>query len=303
MKIYHCLFLTLWLSSTGTIVVPARAEEAAATNQSYAARGIVRQISADRTKATIKHEAIKGYMPAMTMEFNLQNSNELSGISVGDIVTFQLTATDETHWIDHLRKVGSKTNQTDRTTKAEPHALGKELKPGDLLPDSDLLSESSNKVKFSDFRGKAVALTFFFTRCPLPDFCPRMANNFAEARKLLLSASNTPTNWQFISISFDAEFDNPSILAGYANFYRKDNPDRWLFTSAASNSLAVLAPQLDLMLHRDEGGSISHNLRTVVLSPDGRIFKQFDGNNWTPKQLADSLVEAAAKRDQKIMGQ
>jgi protein SCO1/2 len=120
-----------------------------------------------------------------------------------------------------------------------------------------------------------------------------MGKNFAEARELVLARANAPTNWQFLSISFDPEFDQPAVLASYANFYRAANADRWLFAAAATNVLAKLAPRLDLMVKREAGGSISHNLRTVVLDGQGRIRRQFDGNQWTAEELAREVVRAS----------
>jgi protein SCO1/2 len=169
-----------------------------------------------------------------------------------------------------------------------------ELKPGDLLPDGTLMTETGSEIHFSDFRGRALAFTFFFTRCPLPDFCPRMNRNFAETRQLLLSDASAPTNWQFLSISFDPNYDQPDVLSRYAGVYRGDDARHWLFATASTNTLANLAPRLDLMvLH--QGANISHNMRTVVLDPQGRIASQFDGNTWTPQQLADAIVQAARK--------
>ena len=167
-----------------------------------------------------------------------------------------------------------------------------ELKQGDLLPDYALTTEDGKQIHFSDFRGKALAFTFFFTRCPLPDYCPRMNNNFEETRKILLTDTNAPTNWQFLSISFDPEFDTPAVLSNYANVYRGDDANRWLFAAAATNVLADVAQRLDLMVMR-QGNNISHNLRTVVLDPQGRIYKQFDSNQWTPQQLADAIMQTA----------
>ena len=167
-----------------------------------------------------------------------------------------------------------------------------ELKPGDPLPDYALTAEDGRQIHFSDFRGKALAFIFFFTRCPLPDYCPRMNNNFEQTRKILLTDTNAPTNWQFLSISFDPEFDTPAVLSNYANVYRGDDTHRWLFAAASTNVLADAALRLDLMVMR-QGNNISHNLRTVVLDPQGRIYKQFDGNQWTPQQLADAILGAA----------
>lgn len=269
------------------------AEKMSATNQIHTTQGLVREIAPDHHKAVIRHEAIPGYMPAMTMEFNVRNTNELSGISVGDTVTFRLTATEETHWIDQVKKVASPTNSVLATTPPITPSQTGELKPGDLLPDYELISETGKAIHFSDFRGKAVAFTFIFTRCPLPDYCPRMGNHFAKARELILANTSAPTNWQFLSISFDPDFDKPAVLSSYANFYRKDNADRWMFAAAPMSSLAQLAPRLDLIVNREAGGSISHNLRTVVLDPQGRIHRQFDGNLWTPAQLAIAVTKAA----------
>ena len=98
-----------------------------------------------------------------------------------------------------------------------------------------------------------------------------------------------------LSISFDSDFDQPQILASYASLYRGQDNNRWLFVVASTNTLAGLAPKVDLNFWREDG-SISHNLRTVVLDANGKIFKQFDGNDWTPPQLADAIIQAARQK-------
>jgi protein SCO1/2 len=140
-----------------------------------------------------------------------------------------------------------------------------------------------------------VAFTFFFTSCPLPDYCPRMNQDFAATRALLRAAPQAPTNWQFLSISFDPGFDTPEILSGYARLYRGADTNQWLFAALPTNTLDAIAPRLNLMILR-AGGGISHNLRTVVLDPQGRIYQLFDGNEWTPRQLADAMLAAARAR-------
>jgi protein SCO1/2 len=119
-----------------------------------------------------------------------------------------------------------------------------------------------------------------------------MNRNLAEARRLILTRTNAPANWELLSISFDADFDRPEMLAGYGNFYRANDTNRWLFAVASTNTLAGLAPKVDLHFWR-EAGSISHNLRTVVLDPNGKIFAQFDGNEWAAEDLADAIIKAA----------
>jgi protein SCO1/2 len=266
---------------------------AAAIPQTYAVRGVVQAVSPDQRHATIKHEAIPGYMAAMTMDFSARDTNVLAGISAGDEISFTLAVTETNDWIENVQVAG-KTNVFGVTGPPGWHVAEPELAVGDPLPDYEFTDEYGQLMRFSDFRGRAVAFTFFFTSCPLPDYCPRMNRNFLAARKILLAATNAPANWQLLSISFDSSFDTPEILSGYARYYRGDDTNRWRFAVASTNTLASLAPQVDLSFWR-EGGSISHNLRTVVLDPDGKISKQFDGNDWTPEQLAEAIAEAAQK--------
>jgi protein SCO1/2 len=261
-----------------------------ATNQTYSVRGVVQTVAPDHRDATIRHEAIPGYMAAMTMDFPVRDTNALTGILPGDDIAFTLVVTADDDWIENLRRTGQSAAPTPTPTW---HMEEPELQVGDRLPDYEFTSETGRPVRFSDFRGRALAFTFFFTSCPLPDYCPRMNRNFFEARQILLADSNAPANWQMLSISFDASFDTPQILSSYAKIYRGDNPDRWLFAVASTNTLASLAPRVDLNVWR-MNGSISHNLRTVVLDATGKITHQFDGNDWTPAQLADA-IRAAAK--------
>jgi protein SCO1/2 len=263
------------------------------TNSVHSLRGVIREIAANRRRAVIQHEAVPDYMPAMTMGFNVRDAKELSGLAVGDTITCTLTVTPESYWISDIRKVaGGKTNQPAGPPRAVTADKTKELKRGDVLPDAELVAEDGRHIRFSDFRGQALAFTFFFTRCPLPDYCPRMAANFAAARALLLTRPAF-TNWQLLSISFDPDFDRPAVLAAYAKAYRADIPEHWLFSAASVRVLRDLGPRLDLLVHRDPDGGISHNLRTVVLDPKGRIFRQFDGNEWKPEELVEAVAGAA----------
>jgi protein SCO1/2 len=280
-------FCALLLLAAGCKREPS-APVAVLTNQTYAVRGIVQQIAADHRHATIQHEKIPGYMAAMTMDFSVRDPNALNALSPGDEITFNLVLSADDDWIENLQRTGNSTASAPPTWRV----VAAELKPGDELPDAEFTSETGHLVRFSDFRGRVVAFTFFFTSCPLPEFCPRMNKNFSEARTLLLADTNAPANWELLSISFDPNFDRPEILTGYGNFYRGGDTNRWLFAVASTNTLAVLAPKVDLMFWR-ENGSITHNLRTVVLDARGRIFRQFDGNDWTPQQLADAIREAA----------
>jgi protein SCO1/2 len=232
-------------------------------------------------------------MMGMTMEFAVHETNDLAGIAAGDEINFTLVVGASESWVNNVKLISHHVSDVASNTFIF-HADSVELQPGDVLPEGRLRSESGRPVRFSDFRGQALAFTFFFTRCPLPDYCLRMNRNFAAAREILLADTRAPTNWQILSISFDPEFDVPEVLASYAQLYRGQDARHWVFAAADPETLRDLAPRLDLLVMH-QGGSISHNLRTVVIDPQGRITAQFDGNTWTPRQLAEALRQAAAK--------
>ena len=256
----------------------------------FSVRGWLQDLPTDGRSAVIRHEAIPGYMAAMTMTFSVKEAGHLHGLTPGDEVEFRLIVTEDDQWIENLRRTGYRPLQPKGN--ARPTNPRAELHPGDLLPDQPFLNERGLTNRFSEFRGRSVALTFIFTRCPMPTFCPLMSKNFARVRKELLERSGAPTNWQFLSLSFDPDHDTPEVLSRYANAYRAGNDDRWLFGVLPSGVLAELQPHLNLIIDK-EGGSLSHNLRTVVLDTRGHIWHQFDGNEWTPGELADSIAEAA----------
>mgnify|MGYP000901331695 CR=1 FL=1 len=265
-----------------------------APTEIHLARGVLRRIGTDQRTAVIRHEPIPNYMPAMTMELTVKDPHELEGLKVGDTITFRLLATDETHWIDTLKRVDGATNvvtAADSPLKSKSRSR-QELKKGEVLPDFEMRTEFGTPLLLSSLRGQAVAITFIFTRCPLPDFCPLMSRNFSRARTMLQSESGSSTNWHFLSISFDPDFDTPEVLARYAQSYRGQDSSHWTFAAASHPVLEQLAPKVDLMYY-PESGSIVHNLRTVVLDTRGRIHQQFDSNQWKASELANALSSAS----------
>jgi protein SCO1/2 len=222
------------------------------------------------------------------MDFPVNDPDDLKTLVPGDRVVFSLVVETDRDWVTDFHRIGHIDPDDGMRMDFNP---APKLKPGDPVPDGELIAEDGRHARLSDFRGKVVALTFFFTRCPLPNYCPLMNRNFAEARQLLAADPTAPARWQFLSISFDADFDRPQTLASYAKFYRGDNASGWLFAAAPPATLARLAPALGLVIMR-QGPGISHNVRTVVVDPQGRLFRQFNDNLWTPRQLADAMLKA-----------
>jgi protein SCO1 len=271
----------------------ATAAASTTTQQVFQVKGVVLGVKPAEKSVEIKHEAIPGYMPAMTMPFDVKDTNLLTGLKAGDSVSFQLRVTDTEGWIDHIQKLGSGPTNSPPTTG--PFRLVRDVEPlnvGDPLPNYQFTNQFGQPVSTAQFKGQALAITFLFTRCPFPTFCPLMANHFAEAQQKLLARPNAPTNWHLLTISFDPDFDKPAVLKSYAEQHHYD-PAHWTFATGALIDVTAIGEQVGLTFWHDETGSISHNLRTVVVDASGRLRKTFVGNQWSSDELVEELVKAA----------
>ena len=263
------------------------------TVRSHDATGIIREFSTDGHSVVIRHDEIPGVMPKMTMTLNVRDSNSLNGLREGDEVRFRIHIGADEHWIDSIERTGHQTPKAPAS--ASIRQTGSELTNGQMMPDFEWLAEDRSIRRISDYRGNSVAFTFVFTRCPLPEYCPRMTRNFHDARELLLKNSDGSTRWKLLSLSFDPGFDTPEVLGRYAEASREGVSTGWSFGVLSANTLSNIAPRLDLRIVPDSDG-FSHNLRTVVLDATGRIHRQFDGNGWTATELAKTLLEASRSR-------
>ncbi len=261
------------------------------TQQVFKVKGVVVSLSPREKTIQIKHEAIPNYMMAMTMPFDVKDTNEMKGLAPGDPVAFRLTVTDTEGWIDQIQKILVVTNPVTPPSPITVIRNVQRLQVGDALPEYHFTNQFGQAFSTENFKGQAIAITFLFTRCPYPTFCPRMANNFEEVQQQLLSVPNMPTNWHLLTISFDPEFDKPEVLKGYAEMH-KYNPDFWTFATGSLAEVTTLGEQFGLSFWR-ENASISHNLRTIVLDPTGKVQKIFEGNVWTGAELAGELKKAA----------
>ena len=241
----------------------------------------------------IQHEEIPNYMPAMTMPFTVKDTNELGGLAAGDALSFRLNVTEDQSWIDRLRRIA--TASTNEAAARQPVRQVREVEPlkeGDLLPDYRFTNELGRAVSLSDFRGKALSLTFIFTRCPLPEFCPLMSKNYSAVEKQLAALPNAPTNWHLLTISFDPHFDTPEVLRNYARQFRQD-PGRWSFLTGAMIDIDAITEQFELPVVK-QGANWEHKLRTAIIDVNGRIQKIFLGNQWTAGELVPEIVKAAS---------
>jgi protein SCO1/2 len=224
-------------------------------------------------------------MEAMAMEFDVQNSTLPDGIEPGDQLAFRLCVTETRSWIDEVRRLGVAPEPRPATSNATPEQSGM------LLPDCALVDQHGQAFHLADFKGHALAITFIFTRCPLPNFCPLMNQHFSEVQRALKDERGS-SGWHLLSVTFDPEYDTPERLAKYAEPYEPD-PALWTFASGELAEIRHLGNAFGLAVS-DQGGPFEHNLRTIVVDATGRVQKVFAGNEWTPRELIDELKRAMA---------
>ena len=263
----------------------------------FEVRGVVEEVKATEKKIVIRHEEIPDYMPAMTMPFDVKNTNELAGLAPNDQVSFRMIDTGDDGWIENLKKIGVDTNSA--TQQLKPRArLVRDVEPlavGDPMPNYPFTNSLGEKIELKDFAGQAYAFSFIFTRCPFPTFCPRMNINFEKAYQQLTSMENAPTNWHLISISFDPEFDTPQRLKEYSATYKPD-PKKWSWVTGAMMEIDAITEQLGLTF-AFENNTYNHNLRTVVVGKNGVIRHVFWGNEWKPEELVQEIVAGAEGKE------
>jgi protein SCO1 len=259
--------------------------------RTFFVQGVVRELTADRRTAIVDHETIPGYMEAMTMPIEVKDPAELNDLEPGDTIFFRLLVTHDDAWMDQVTRLAKATPEPAPPQGPRQVRWVDPLEVGDALPDYPLTNQFGQPFQLRDLHGKAVALTFIFTRCPLPTFCPRMSDHFATAARALKADPDAPLNWHLLTVSFDPEHDTPSVLRQYAERYAAD-PTRWTFATGALLEIDALTEQFGLTFGRT-GAVFDHNLRTVVLNPHGIVRRIFVGNQWSPDELVTELTAAA----------
>jgi protein SCO1/2 len=293
-------FLLWTLLSAALVTVSCREQPkavsstAAATNiQTFSARGVVRELKPDGRTVVIRHEAITNYMDAMTMPFRVRETNELSGLKPGDEIAFRLHVTGEASWIDRVARTG----KSSATNPPAPSEAASTNAPADFLlaniPDFALTNEFGQAVSLHGFNGRALALTFFFTRCPLPEYCPRLTKNFQGAVEKLKALPDGPTNFHFLSISFDP-IDTPVLLRAYGRQYRYDS-NHWSFVTGNTAQIRELAEGFGVPITA-EGASFNHGFRTAIFDTTGRLQSIWPvGGDMTDAIVTEMITAARAK--------
>jgi protein SCO1 len=294
MKSGIILNVMYWIA-VALLVAGCQKESGSVERREFTVNGVVTELPADGKTVVIQHEAIPNYMQAMTMPFDVHDPSLLTGLKAGDAVKFHLVVTDKDGWID---KIAILSNAP--ATKAPVNSgvtISRAVAPldvGDTLPDGHFTNELGEPVQLDQYRGQVIAFTFFFTSCPYPNFCPRLTSNFGEVAAQLQHLTNAPAHWHLFSISFDPAIDTPQHLLSYATNAHYD-PEHWSFLTGDPAQISELADYFGEIYSSNGTGPISHNLRTVVIDPRGRVRKIYEGNTWTPDELIQEMIKSSAR--------
>lgn len=278
-------------SSSGAIPDAASAKDGV---KQYKVRGVVVSTNPAKGQVTLDSEPILGFMDAMIMPYALKQPNILSELHPGDTITATLFAASDSDMLDEIVVVG----QAEADYK--PPVAYKPLNPGDAVPDFKLLNQSGKLIQLDQFRGKVLLLTFIYTRCPLADYCPRMSRNFARLDKDLAGDPALYGRTHLLSVSFDPAYDTPAVLRSYGGAYTgnytRETFEHWDFAAPPSAGLAKVLKFFLIGATPEKDKTITHSLSTVVITPDGKIFKWYPTNDWTPDQLLGDVKQLVANK-------
>jgi protein SCO1/2 len=260
----------------------------------YKLRGKVVSTGAARGEVTVNHEAIPGFMEAMTMPYKLKDASILGELHPGDVITADVLVSPDPnadYLLDHIVVVAQA--RPDYKPAVSYHVPT----PGDDVPDFKLRNQDGRAIHLGQFRGKALLVTFIYTRCPSPNFCPRMTHNFALLEKQI-ATNPAITGAHLLSVSFDPDHDTPARLRAYGASYIGNNEKNafahWDLAVPDKPTLLEMARFFDLGITGAADGTITHTLSTTLIGANGKVVRFYPGNEWTVRDVLADLQGMAA---------
>jgi protein SCO1/2 len=270
-------------------------QPSAATGQPAAKRYSLkgRAVSVDKNAGTanIDNEPIAGFMDAMIMPYTIKPPSRLDQLQPGDSITADVVVESDKYWLENVKVTGH-----SQSPAAKPAASVHIPTPGDPVPDFKLINQNGKNISLHQYRGQTLLLTLIYTRCPFPDFCPRVSHEFAAIDRQVRADPARYGKTHLLSVSFDPVHDTPKVLRAYG-FSSAGSKDpalfkHWEFSDIPASELPTFAGYFALT-YKEEGGLITHSLSTVVISPDGKIFRWYHGGDWRASDLLQDIAAAA----------
>lgn len=267
--------------------VSCKTTQPAQTGKRYELKGTVVSVDKAHSSATIDHEEIKDFMDAMTMDYTLKETWPLDVMKPGDQIQATLVVADGSSWLEDVviaQKIGP---------QGTPQANSSSLpKVGDAIPDFRLINQDGKPIQLSQYRGRALLLTFIYTRCPLPQYCTLMTNNFAVLDGELRKDAKLFKQSHLLSVSFDSKYDSPKVLRSYGaahtGEYDKETFAHWEFVTGDEKEVKRMAEFFGFTYVPDKDQFV-HSLQTALIAPDGKLVKLYTGNEWKPSDVLSDI--------------
>ncbi len=251
--------------------------------QRFDLKGKVFEVDKGMGMVTISHETIPNFMEAMTMPFKLKDTWALDIIKPGDRVTATLVVDGERSWLEGVVVIQESPDPTSAPNASEP-------KEGDAVTDFALVNQDAKKISLKNYRGQALLLTFIYTRCPLPDYCPLMTSNFAQIDRAIRQDAASYPRTHLLSISVDTDYDKPKVLREYGAAHGDGAKafELWEFAVGTAEEVKKIATYFGLQYQKD-GDQIIHSLCTALINQEGKLVRLYRGNEWKPAEVLSDL--------------
>jgi protein SCO1 len=255
----------------------------------YTLQGQILSITSDHMQAEIKHEEIKGFMSAMTMAYKVRNAEEFANLKPGDLITSTLVVVSNDVYLKDVKKVGEAPLEKSSASSSPSPSSGVELlNPGESVPNMTFVDQDGKQREFASLSQGIALVTFIYTNCPMPDFCPLMDRNFVAIQDAAKTDAGL-AGLKLISISFDPITDTPAVLKKHARQLGAD-PARWTLLTGDRDEIDRFAARFGISIVREMNDplNITHNLRTAIVR-HGVLLKTYNGNEWTPEHVLADL--------------
>ena len=256
----------------------------------YSLKGTVVAVDKAKKKATVKHEEIAGYMGAMTMDFPIREDWVWEDLNPGANIFAELVVDADSYWLEKISiSALPNSNQTPLPVREDVAQIG------NVVPDFTLTNQDGKRTNLKDYRGKALAITFIYSRCPLPNYCILMSKHFSDLANQLNDNAELKDKIRLLSVSFDPNTDTPAKLKEYGRGYlgkdSKTDFTVWQLATGTDKETKSVADFFGLRYEIDPNDKtqFNHSLRTVVVTPEGKVQKVFSGNEWTTDDLLKEL--------------
>jgi protein SCO1/2 len=256
----------------------------------YQLRG--RVLAKNGSELTVNHEEIPGLMPAMAMPYQVPDRVSLNKVQTGDWIKGELVGRNNEYRLEHIIVTSSGGADPVEATTAQ------ELQPGDRVPDLPMINQDGKTVHLRDFKGKSVLVTFIYTRCPFPTFCPLLSNELASVNRELKKDSEVFSKTHLMSVSLEPSYDTPPVMRTYGLGYINHDPAgfaHWDFVATTPDDLKKLAGAFGLTYFVQDN-QITHSMLTVLIGPDGAVSNVWPGNKWRKAEIVQAMQQSVSNK-------